>query len=234
MWEPGETLFVLEGLTPLPAHRVGGDRAAQARLVEYLGRLTGQVLPLPSSPLPLFLHLHIQVPRETNVLHSYALESFLTPLFGGRWLNGQRFSLVIGTKGTGTPSRLSIGLASSPSVTRKESAACRAMPAMAPASPEWVEQLRRALSHASTVPLPEGPIHLRVHLRCSASRNWVALWKPAGDAMGPILGYDHSRDPYNPRNDRLTRLEFHRQTDERLGNAVDVEYLWTPVPLDGA
>jgi hypothetical protein len=67
-----------------------------------------------------------------------------------------------------------------------------------------------------------------VNLRCASARNWVNLWKPAGDAMGPILGYDHSRNPHHPRLDRLTRLEFHRQADERLVSAVEVEYWWTP------
>jgi len=231
MWEPGETLHVVEGFTPLPAQRDGVDRAAQARLADYLTRLTAQALPLPTSPLPLFLHLHVQVPREANVLHGYVLVDFLTPLFGVRRLIGSRFSLVIATKGTGTPSRLSIGLASSATASAQGPAGCQAAPKEAPASQEWVEQLRRALSRAGSVPLPEGAIHLRIELRCSPDRNWVGLWKGAGDAMGPILGYDHSRNPYHPRDDRLTRIEFHRRTDERLGNAVELAYAWTPVPL---
>jgi len=165
MWEPGETLHVHEGFTPVPAHRDGSDHAAQARLVEYLTRLTSQALPLPSSPLPLFLHLHVQVPREANVLHGYVLETFLTPLFGVRWFTGSRFSLVIGTKGTETPSRLTIGLASSPSASRRGPAGCKATPSVAPTSLEWVEELRRALSHAGSVPLPDGPIDLRVRDR---------------------------------------------------------------------
>jgi hypothetical protein len=234
MWETGETLHVHEGFTPIPAQRDGTDHDSHARLVDYLTRLTAQVLPLPPSSLPLFLHLHVQVPREANVLHGYVLESFLTPLFGGRWLNGSRFSLVIGTKDTRTSSSLIIGLASSPSAASKGPAGCKATPAAAAASGEWVEQLRRALSRCGSVPLPDGPVHLQVHLRCASARNWVGLWKPAGDAMGPILGYDHSRNPYHPRQDRLTRLEFHRQADERLVNAAEVEYVWTPVPLQEA
>jgi hypothetical protein len=230
MWKPGEILQVHKGFTPVPAQRTGTDHAAQARLVDYLTRLTGQALPLPSSTLPLFLHLHIQVPREANVLHGYVLESFLTPLFGARWLDGSRFSLVIGTKGTEAASSLTIGLASSPSAAFKGPAACKAVPSEAPGSIEWVEELRRAVARCGSVPLPEGPIHLRVQLRCASARNWVGLWKPAGDAMGPILGYDHSRNPYHPRQDRLTRLEFHRQLDERLATAVEAEYFWTAVP----
>ena len=232
MWEPGEILHVVEGFTPVPIHREGTDHAARERLVDYLARLTGQILPLPSSSLPLFLHLHVHVAREANILHGYVLESFLTPLFGARWLNGSRFSLVIGSKGMESPSRLTLGLASSLSAARRPPGACRAAPSAAPATPEWVEQLRRALSRCGSVPLPEGAVHLRVHLRCSSTRNWVGLWKPVEDAMGPILGYDHTRNPYHPRDDRLTRLEFHRQTDERLAGAVEVEYSWKPVPLE--
>lgn len=235
MWEQGETLRVVEGFTPLPIRRGESDPAALARLAEVLTRLTGELSPLPSSPLPLFLHLHVQVPREANVLHGYVLENFLTPLFGARWLSAARFSLVIATKDTTAPSRLSVGLASSPSSSsRKGPSGCKAIPTAAPGSQEWVEQLRRALTRAGSVPLPEGPVHLQVRLRCGPDRNWVALWKPAGDAMGPILGYDRSRNPYHPRDDRLTRLEFHRRTDEAIRKAVEVEYLWSPVALEPA
>ena len=107
-------------------------------------------------------------------------------------------------------------------------------PRAAPGSPPWVEELRRTLARAGSVPLPEGPIQLRIHLRLPASRNWVALWRPAVDALGPILGYDHTRDPYHPRDDRLTRLEFHRQADDRIGNRAEVEYVWTPLPREPA
>jgi hypothetical protein len=231
MWETGEILQVLEGFTPVPAQRTGTDHAAQARLLDYLTRLTGRALPLPSSTRPLFLHLHIHVPREANVLHGYVLESFLTPLFGVRWFDGSRFALVIGTKGTEEASRLTIGLALSPSAAFKGPAGCKAAPSEAPGSIAWVEQLRRALSRSGSVPLPDGPIHLRVLLRCASARNWVGLWKPAGDAMGPILGYDHSQNPHHPRQDRVTRLEFHRQVDEGLVTAAEAEYFWMAVPL---
>jgi hypothetical protein len=234
MWEPGEILRTYEGFTPLPAHPNGGDHASRARLTEYLTHLAGQVLPLPASPLPLFFHLHVQVPRDVNVVHGYVLEPFLTPLFGARWLNASRFVLAIGTKGTEAPSRLDIGVASSPSSTRKRPAGEKMNPSAAPGSDQWVDQLRRQLSRAGSVPLPEGPVHLRIQLRCSSTRNWVGLWRPAGDAMGPILGYDHTRNPYHPRSDRVTRLEFHRQTDDQLGNSVEIEFAWTAVALEEA
>jgi hypothetical protein len=233
MWEPGETRLVVDDLTPLPLHRGGADAGAQARLAGYLAGFADKVLPLPDTPLPLFLHLHVQVPRETNVLHGYVLESFLAPLFGARRADGKRFSLVLGTKGTGTPSRLTLGLAAASSA-RQRPADCAAAPSSAPASRAWVEELRRALTRSVSVPFPEGPVHLALHIRCSPKQNWVALWKPALDALGPILGYDRADDPHRPRTDHLTRIEFHRQLDEGMGTGVEVEYRWTPVPIEEA
>jgi hypothetical protein len=194
----------------------------------------GELSPLPSTPLPLFLHLQIQVPRETNLLRGYVVADFLTPLFGGRWLNGSRFSLVSGTKGTGEASRISIGVATPAEPKRGNPgwSHCHTTPDAAPASQPWIEQLRRSLAASVTVPLPEAPVHLQVTFRCAPDRNWVSLWRAAGQALGPVLAYDQSRNPYHPREDRVTHLEFHRQTDDRLGSAVEVDYSWTAAAGD--
>jgi hypothetical protein len=234
MWEPGEILKSVEGFHPVPAQRDATDRAAQARLHGYLTRLTGQLLPLPSASLPLFLHLHVAVPRATNLLHGYDLERFLTPLFGARWLTAGRFVLVMGTKSAEGTSRLSIGLASELPASRSAPAGSRTTPAAAPASPEWIEQLRRALARVEPVPLPDGPVRLLLEFACAQNRNWVSLWRPAGEAMGPILGYDRSLDAHHPRTDRLMHLEFHRRLDDRLADAVEVVYRWTLMPLEVA
>jgi hypothetical protein len=225
-WEPGEVRFELHEITPVPLHRGDGDHAAQARLVEYLTDFSQRVLPLPDTALPLYLHLHVHVPRETNVLHGYVLETFLAPLFGARWLDGYRFSLVIGTKGLEQPSQLTIGLAH-PTSDRLGPPSCAPAPNAAPGSVEWVEGLRRELAAVSPLPLPEGPVHLALGARCSAKRNWVALWKPAIDAMGPILGYDRTGEPHRPRADHLTRVAFHRHTSDEADEVVQLEYRWS-------
>jgi hypothetical protein len=176
------------------------------------------------------LHLYLQVPRGANTYHGYPLEPFLTPLFGVRWLNASRFSLAIGTKGTAAPSRVTIGIAAEAAVA--EPATFSTAPDFAPGSAEWVESLRRALSRAGSVPLPEGPVRMVVQFRCPSALSWVGLWKPTIDAMGPILGYDHTGNPYHPRSDRLTRLEYHRRADSAPGKAVDVTCAWSPLPIE--
>jgi len=232
MWEPGEPLAVLDDLTPLALHRGNVDAGSQARLLDYLTNVTAR-LPLPETTLPLFLHLHVEVPRDRNILHGYPLEPFLAALFGGRWFDGYRFSLVVGTKGTGPASRLTIGRASESSA-RTKSDGLRSTPRSAPGSPEWIEELRVGIARKASIPLPEGPVHLTLHLRCPPKLNWISLWKPAVDALGPLLGYDRSGDPHSPRSDLLTRVEFHRQTAEDLGNSVELQYAWRPVPQNSS
>jgi len=56
-------------------------------------------------------------------------------------------------------------------------------------------------------------------------RNWVNLWKPTGDAMGPVLGENPSRR-FNPDDDRIVSLGLHLNLDREAGYAVDVGMWW--------
>jgi hypothetical protein len=66
--------------------------------------------------------------------------------------------------------------------------------------------------------------------RCSARRNWSALWKPTGDAMGPVLGVANPDRPYHLNDDRIVDLELHRNIDDTLGNDVEVGMWWRTAP----
>jgi hypothetical protein len=62
----------------------------------------------------------------------------------------------------------------------------------------------------------------------SLRRNWINLWKPAGDALGPLLGEPDPRNAYNPADGRITNLALHLASDHALGNDVRIAVRCTP------
>jgi hypothetical protein len=52
--------------------------------------------------------------------------------------------------------------------------------------------------------------------------------------MGPVLGYDRSREAHHPLTDRLAHLEYHRRIGERRGASVEVHFRWSLMPLEAA
>lgn len=93
----------------------------------------------------------------------------------------------------------------------------------------WKERIRSALASNSPTPVPPGPARVRLAWRCSANRNWCSLWKPTGDAMGPVLGLANPQRPYHLDDDRIVDLEFHRNVDNGLGHNVEVGMWWRAI-----
>jgi len=60
----------------------------------------------------------------------------------------------------------------------------------------------------------------------SRRRNWTTLWKPAIDALGPVLGVPNPALPFRPDDDRIVDLELQRHLDDTLGNDVVVRVWW--------
>ena len=90
-----------------------------------------------------------------------------------------------------------------------------------PAASRWREDLRERF--VDVAPLEDGPVALALSWRCSSLQNWVELWGPTGDSLGPVLG---ERRPMRPRLERVTELSLHLSHDDRLGMAVDVGFWW--------
>ena len=228
MWIPGEAIARVDEITPLVAQWESSTHPAQIRLYRYLDEIKTKLHPLPNSAGPLFLYLHVRAASEDALLKHYDLENHLTPLFGRRCLDSNHFQLVIGTKDASSPSCLTVGVAHRADDKHEsgEWACCEIAPIGAALTMRWKEQLRSELNLKAQALPADGPVATRITLRCSARRNWVSLWKPVGDAMGPVLGYTHPAKPYHPRDDRIVRLEFHRVLDSELKNRVEVAYAW--------
>jgi hypothetical protein len=92
--------------------------------------------------------------------------------------------------------------------------------------PRWKAALRSHLLANTVKELPAGPVAVDLGWRCSSERNWVALWKPTGDAMGPVLGEPDPRNSYNVSDDRIVTLTLHRDVDHSLGHGIHVGFAW--------
>jgi len=77
-----------------------------------------------------------------------------------------------------------------------------ATPTGSTAKTEWKVSLRETLLNANVPEQMPGALFLEIVFRCAPRRrNWVNLWKPAGDALGPMLGEPNPRNPFNPADD---------------------------------
>lgn len=92
-------------------------------------------------------------------------------------------------------------------------------------SKRWKEELT---SQFPQVDPGAGPVEIHVAFRVSKARNWSALWKPAIDSLGGILGVETLSQPFHPRDDRIVVLGLHRTIDEAMGWNVAVGAWWRP------
>jgi hypothetical protein len=92
----------------------------------------------------------------------------------------------------------------------------------------WKEQIHDACAGVFREPTA-GPVALTIRFGVSAGRNWATLWKPAIDALGPMLGMPHP-NRFRPRDDRIVALDLHRAVDDGLGDDVVLEMWCHPTP----
>ncbi|WP_207935695.1 hypothetical protein [Actinomadura sp. KC216] len=71
-------------------------------------------------------------------------------------------------------------------------------------SPAWKQQIHDACDAVVGTPLLAGPVALVIRFKVSSRRNWSTLWKPAIDALGPVLGALDPRKPFSPNDDRIS------------------------------
>jgi hypothetical protein len=192
----------VDNLEPRLASWNSKSDPAQIGLQAYLTDVAARLGALPDTP-NLFLHLQIDVREPARLLDGRDLENYLTPLVAK--LGASRFVLVSATKRVGGGSYLSIGQAIN-----------------------WKQSIREHLLASGMPVLPPGSVDVQLAFRCSARRNWPQLWKPAGDAMGPILGEPRLDKPFNPADDPILSIAFHRLVDGNRGHDVQIGMWWRP------
>lgn len=96
----------------------------------------------------------------------------------------------------------------------------------------WKADIHRALEERGVTRV-DGALEVHLAFRCGPRRTWSNLWKPAGDALGPLLG-EHRR--YHPEDDRIVELHLHRSVAAGLGHDVALGVWWRsrPPSSDGA
>ena len=233
LWQAGAIERQLHGISPLLASWERSSHPAQVRLRAYLDKLICQLLPL-SEDGPLFLRLDVDVQDAQRLLRHYDLENYLTPLFGSRYLPSARFALVAARKYVGGGSRIAWGKAVPATPIDEESWLSFSINAGRGASHKsWKERIRSALAASEPDIIPPGPARVRLAWRCSSQRNWCTLWKPSGDAMGPVLDVANALRPYHLDDDRIVDLELHRIVENSLGHDVEVGMWWQAAPKAG-
>jgi hypothetical protein len=204
---------------PVPESWATAGHPDQQRMNAFLGEaVTVLGSDLPRTDDPLTLDLLVGAPAVQPLI------GYLAPL--ARRLHTERLAAVFGRKhAREEQSTIAVG----PAVPRTQAAPAprfSVRTTVSSQSGEWKWQIHRACGHAAPVPLPPGPVALRLRLGVSPRRNWSALWKPAIDALGPALGTPDPRYPFHPADDRIVDLELHRHLDDSLGNDVSVEVWW--------
>jgi hypothetical protein len=225
LWSYGDTLKTVSGIEPLLASWNSKTDPAQIRLQQYLDDLQLKIGALPSDQ-PLFLHMQIDVKKPERLLHHYDLENYLTPV-ANRFGAGH-FVFVSATKSVGQGSLLRIGnvvsLGQYSQLDGWSNFACHA--GRGATKKEWKEGIRNSLANTHPQELPSGPVAVHLAWRCARQRNWAMLWKPTGDAMGPVLGEPSPQNRFNPGDDRIVSLGLHLNVDNAMGYDVDVGMWW--------
>jgi hypothetical protein len=228
LWKHGPDVKRVEGFTPLLASWEKKEHPAQIRLRSYLDQVMRDVGDLPLAEEGLFAHLVVDVEKEERLIHHYDLENYLTPLFARGRIDRSRFRLVSATKQVGGGSSLSIGPAQprSTGMTDEGWHHFSHETDVRTSSRRWKQTIRDALAQSQPAVMAPGPVELHLAWRCSSRRNWINLWKPTGDVLGPVLGESSAGGQFNPNDDRIVALSLHLNNDETMAYAVEVGAWW--------
>ncbi len=151
------------------------------------------------------------------------LDNYLYPVV--RRLKADRFDAAFADKDRAGSSTICVGDArladrpvSEPQLSVRTTASSE--------SREWKQQVYDACRRAIPAPLPQGPVALDLRFTVASARNWSNLWKPAIDALGPMLGIPNPAKPFHPLDDRIVSLGLHRTVDDSVGWGVIVDAWW--------
>jgi hypothetical protein len=167
---------------------------------------------------PLALRLDVAIPSDLPLLDHRDLDNYAFPLatrlakeverpIDSVWASkrhGSRSSI-----GIATPAETSDGLAPDGWISVRTT--------VSSSTTAYKQQVHEAVQGAEE--LPAGSVSLHLSFTVGPGRNWVNLWKPTIDALGPLLGSDSDR-PWSPRDGRITELSLHRTVDAALEHDV--------------
>lgn len=201
-----------------------GAHPSQIRMKAYLAQLDAQLRPrLDGAEGALYVAIDAVVPAGRDLLHHYDLENYLTPV--AHRLRDLPIVLASATKRiTQGKSRVSIGSAQRGIEIEN---GWQSFSSVCAPGPAWKAKLRSDLLASGVTALAPGPVEAHLAWGCNQhARSWINLWKPTGDAMGPILGEPTPRYPYNPADDRIISLDLHLDRRDSNGYEFEVSMHW--------
>ncbi len=231
---PPNARFVTLRHRPVPAPGDESDRLGEAELPDetaqpdapelaaYLDEVERDLGWGPRAGAHLALELRLGLAGHEPLERGHELDAYLFALV--QRLGPVRFDAVFATKRHAASSSLRV--APSTPAPPPGPPQVRARLTASATSIDWKEQLDGACRKVTPQPAPPGPAAVQIRLGVSRRRNWSALWKPALDALGAILGVPDPTRPYRAADDRITDLALHRRLDDTVGNRVDVEIWW--------
>jgi len=204
------------------------DHPDQQRLRAYLDQIEALVASFPISDGHLALELAVGLPSSAALdSGGRDLDNYLLPI--ARRIGAQRLDAVFGRKMHAATSTITLAVAAHVAGSPREPHLSVQVTGSS-ASSAWKQQIHDACRSVSHSPLAPGPMRLCIRLCVSSRRNWSALWKPAIDALGPVLGTQDPARPFRPDDDRIVDLALHRTIDDSLHDDVDIDAWWSPVP----
>ncbi len=226
-WPVDTPLFAVPSSQPLqlpvPPRLASWNRAGdpdQVRLARYLDAAEDLLHPrLKSLSGPLALRLDVGLPQAVQLLHQRDLDNYLFPLATRLCRAGAPFDCVWGTKQHSGSSLVRIEQAV-PGIPPPFEYCQTVHTTVSSQSSAFKEQIREQLASAS--PIAPGPVRMQLCFTVGPSRNWLTLWKPAIDALGPILGYTLEAGSWSPLDGRIVDLGLHRRVDLSMANAVAI------------
>jgi hypothetical protein len=234
LWERGTILHTIPNITPQLASWDKSTHPSQIRLRAYRQPIMEELLSLLPDNDPLFLHLDVDVQKPEHLLKHHDLENYLTPLFGTNLLDSSRFALVTARKFVGGGSKLEMGIArplAHDLLTKGWEHFANTSRGSAQTK-QWQETLRSALAATNPLPLNGSPVEVKIAWTYALRPNWVSLWKPTGDCMGPILGEENPLRPFAPNDDRIVDLKFYRILDTTMRNVIQIDMWWRRISSD--
>jgi hypothetical protein len=226
LWAAGDAIAHLDGIQPQLASWNAKSDPDQIRLQEYLDDIKRRLSIALLGRSGLFLHMNIALDGTERPASGKDLENYLYPVV--MRLDWRRFVYVSETKSVGGISSLTVGTAASATQAatdgRWQGHSLHA--GSGPTKSTWKAAIRQSLIDAGIQQLPPGPVAVMMAWRSAASRNWAEVWKPTGDAMGPVLGEPDPRNHFNPADDRIVQLHMHRIIDNAMMHDIDVGLWW--------
>ncbi|QOV33852.1 hypothetical protein IM697_27115 [Streptomyces ferrugineus] len=156
------------------------------------------------------------------------LDNYLFPLV--RRFGAGRFDAVFARKRHAPSSTITVGPAAPPPDSHRAAVPplLSVRTSVSATSVAWKGAIHAACRAACPEPAADGPLAVELCFRVSGGRNWSTLWKPAIDALGPLLGMPDPHRPFRPCDDRVVDLALHRNLDDSLGHDIVIDAWCTP------